>query len=341
MLRGRGRGPLSNSDRFPQAPCPVMLDPPAPWLRDHPSAWRPGTLDPEGLHRAADALCGQPGFDGHVRHFARCWQAGYDGNPLLGRAMRNNARYIMLVACLWLDHVRDHRDPADGITASRLLAFYEQLGRGLVRASPWRVKSMLAYARARGLLQLAAAPSGDARRRPLQPTSALREAMAGWVAGFLDGLAPLLPLPEAPARMVQRPGLVGEVFTYRLSALVLDRYAITRGLPALGWITDREKGYHLFLSLMRSFEPLPEGGARVLALPRPMAERAGVARTTVLNFIQAGTERGWFAPEADQHLRLTPAFTAEALQWFGREFLWMHTLACAAWERLQRGADVS
>ncbi|KPF60276.1 hypothetical protein D621_02410 [beta proteobacterium AAP51] len=313
-----------------------MLEPPAPWLRHHPSAWRAGTLDAPRLRSTADALRQRPGFLQEVQHFAACWQAGYESHPVLPSAMRNNARYVMMVACLWLDHVRDPARPTESITQARLLAFYERLGRGLVSASPWRVKAMLGHARASGLLQ-PMAHVGDARWRPLEPTPALREAMAGWTAGFLRGLAPVLPLPEPPERMVQRPGLVGEVFTYRLSALLEDRYAITVGLPAMRWVTDREKGYHLFLSLMRGAALQPDGGALALVVPEELAQRSGLARNTVRNFIQACVSQGWAEAQADNRLRLTPGFVDEALHWFGLEFVWMHTLAVAAWQRLRPG----
>lgn len=307
-----------------------MLEPPAPWLHHHPRHWQAGTLDVAGLHRTADTLSRQPGFVDAVRHFAACWQAAYDGNPVLVSSMRNNARYVLMVACLWLDHVRDPARPADSITRARLLAFYERLGRGLVTASPWRVKDMLASARASGLLQPAPRPL-DSRVHPLEPSPALRQAMADWVAGFLRGVAPVLPLPAPPERMVQRPGVVGEIFRYRISALLEDRYAINQGLPALRWITDREKGYHLFLSLMRSVELQPDGRAVARVVPQHLADRAGLARNTARNFLQACVDQGWLLPAPHHRLVLAPAFFDEALQWFGREFVWMHTLAVAAW----------
>lgn len=310
-----------------------MLEPPAPWLRHHPHDWRPGTLDVAGLHAAADALSRRPGFLGEVRHFAACWQAAYDGNPVLVSAMRNNARYVLMVACLWLDHVRDPTCPGDSITRARLLAFYDRLGRGLVTASPWRVKDMLAAARASGLLQ-PAPRTLDSRVHPLEPSPALHQAMADWVTGFLRGVAPVLPLPTPPERLVQRPGVVGEIFRYRLSALLEDRYAINQGLPALRWITDREKGYHLFLSLMRGAEPQPDGQVVARAVPQHLADRAGLARNTARNFLQACVQQGWLAPAPGHRLVFSPAFQAEALQWFGREFVWMHTLAVVAWTRL-------
>ncbi len=309
------------------------IESPVPWLRHHPSCWRKGTLDLPGLRSAADALRAQPGFASAVRHFATRWQAAYDASPVLTTVMRDNARYAMLVACLWMDHVRDPLHPADCITSSRLITFYGRVGCDLVTASPSRVKAMLGHARARGLLQSAPGP-GDARRRPLEPTAALRDAMAGWVAGFLHGIGTLLPLPVTPEAMVARPGFIGELFTYRVTALLEDRFSINQGLPAIRWITDHEKGYHLFLSLMRGLQLQPDGTALTTAIPQALADHAGVSRSTARNFLQACMRQGWIAPGPGHGLVLKPAFVDEALHWMGLEFVWMHALALAAWHRL-------
>ena len=316
------------------------IESPVPWLRHHPSVWRNGTLDLPGLRSAADALRNQPGFAAAVRHFATQWQVAYEASPVLTAVMRDNARYAMLVACLWMDHVRDPLHPADSITPGRLIAFYGRVGCELVTASPSRVKAMLGHARARGLLQTASGP-GDARRRPLEPSAALRDAMAGWVAGFLHGIAPLLPLPETPETMVARSGFVGELFTYRVAALLEDRFSINQGLPAIRWITDRDKGYHLFLSLMRGLVLQSDGTALTTAVPQALADHAGVSRGTARNFLQASMRQGWIAPGPGHVLTLQPAFVDEALHWMGLEFVWMHALASAAWQRLTRVNDLT
>lgn len=328
---------------MPTASLPLPAPEPAPvaWLRHHPADWQPGTLDRDALGACAQALATQPGFDAAVRRFAHCWHEGYTSSPQLVSVMRNNARYVLLLACLWLDHRRDPRMPEVGVTASRLLEFHERIDRRLVEGGLSRIKDILSHARAAGLLQPAApGPAGfgagsDARRRPLEPTPALRQAMAGYVAGFLRGVDPLLPLPASPQQMVQTPGFIGELFTYRLSGLLHDRYAINQGLPAMAWVTNREKGYPMLLALLRSAQWLPEGGARVQGTAGDMAEFAGISRGTARNFLLACTERGWFVAEPRHHWRLSPAFHAELLQWMGREFLWMHTLASAAWRRVQ------
>ena len=311
-------------------PLSDPLPAPVPWLRHHPRDWRAGTLDIPGLTAAAAALSQQPDFADGMRQFADGWQAGYNATPVLGSVMRNNARYVLLLACLWLDHQRDASLPGVSITPGRVLDFYARLDHRLVEGGASRIKTILAHARVAGLLQPAPGP-GDARLRPLEPTPLLRRAMAGYVQGFLGGIAPTLPLPATPQQMVDTPGFVAELFTYRMLPLLHERFAITQGLPAMNWITNREKGYPQLLSLVRHMQVQPDGQVHTMGWPQQIAERVGVSRGSARNFLLAAVEQGWLEPLGPRQWRLRPAFHAELLQWMGREFLWMHTLAVAAW----------
>lgn len=309
-----------------------VLASPAPWLRHHPSQWQAGTIDVAALTAAADALQRRPGFDLAVRHFALCWQRGYDASPVLNTVMRNNARFVLLLACLSLDHVRDPALPDVSITPGRLLNFYESIDHQLVVGGTSRIKAILGHVRAAGLLRPSAV-EGDARRRMLEPTPLLRDAMAGWVTGFLQGIAPVLPLPTDPQSMVCRPGFVGELFTYRLAGLRHEHFSINQGLPVMTWVTNREKGYPLLLALLRSLELQSDGSALTYAVPQHMADVAGISRGTARNFLLALMERQWATGGSDHAWTLRPDFVAQLMQWMGREFLWMQTLACAAWLR--------
>lgn len=308
----------------------MPLAAPVSWLAHHPRDWRAGTLDVAGLTAAAAELAAQPGFEGAVRHFADCWQQGYDATPVLRSVMRNNARYVLLLACLWLDHQRDPAQPEVSITPSRVLEFYERLDRRLIEGGVSRIKTILAHARAADLLRPSAG-LGDARLRPLEPTPLLRRAMGGYVLGFLRGISPTLPLPVTPEFMVGTPGFVPELFTYRMLPLLHERFSINQGLPALTWITNREKGYPMLLALLRTLQTQPDGRVQVYGVPQAIAERVGISRGTARNFLQAALENAWLAPVGEHDWHLQPAFHAEVMQWMGREFLWMHTLAVAAW----------
>lgn len=313
------------------------------WLHHHPADWAPGTLNRPGLQAEAAALRAQPGFAADARHFADRWLAAYDGNPTLHAVMRDTPRYLLLVASLRLAHVQA-RDSAEGstpgITPSRLIDFLTGGGRQLASVSPSRVKAMLGHARAHGLLRPVNG-RGDARQHPLEPTPLLDQAMAQWVTGFLRGIAPRMPLPAAPEAMVATPGFVGELFTYRLAAFVEDRFILSESVPALRWIMDRTKGYHLFLSMVRPMQCLPDGSALTLASPAVLATQSRVSRGTVQNFLLGCQQQGWMAPAAQpQQWRLAPDFTAAALQWLALEFVWMHGLAQAAWHRALALAEV-
>jgi hypothetical protein len=314
----------------PPTTPPATLAAPVAWLRHHPRDWRAGTIDVAGLSAAAGALAARPGFEAAMRHFADGWQAGYDATPVLGSVMRNNARYVLLLACLWLDHQRDPGQPGVSITPGRLLEFYARLDHRLVEGGSSRIKTILAHARTAGLLQPCAG-HGDMRLRPLEPTPLLRRAMAGYVQGFLSGIAPTLPLPVPPQQMVDTPGFVPELFSYRMLPLLHERFSINQGLPALTWITNREKGYPQLLSLVRQMHTQPDGQVLTTGWPQQIATRVGVSRNSARNFLLAAVEQGWLAPAGEHRWALLPGFHAELLQWMGREFLWMHTLAVAAW----------
>lgn len=324
-------------NRIPQfdcSPAPVL---PA-WLRSHPADWAPGTLDRAALQAAATALRGQPGFDADARRFASHWLTAYDSSPTLHAVMRDTPRYLLLAACLRLAHAhaggRDGSGQA-GITPTRLTHFLTGGGRQLASISASRVKVMLGHAKAHGLLRPIAG-RGDARLHPLEPTPRLQEAMALWVAGFLHGITPRMLLPCTPESMVATPGFVGELFTYRLAGFVEDRHILSEGLPALRWIMDRTKGYHLFLSLMRTLQCQPAGTALALAPPAALAAQSRVSRATVQNFLKGCQQQGWLAPGGTPQLWcLSTGFTTEALHWMALEFLWMHGLAVAAWHRVR------
>jgi hypothetical protein len=105
-------------------PPPQARPSPVVWLRHHPGDWRQGTLDVPALTAAANELTAHHGFDQSVRHFATCWQQAYDADPVLTAVMRNNLRYVQLLACLWLDHVRDPQAPHLSVTPGRICLLY-------------------------------------------------------------------------------------------------------------------------------------------------------------------------------------------------------------------------
>ena len=298
------------------------------WLRTPAHAWRAGTLDRDGLHAAAAALAGRDDFAAAAAGFARAWQDAYDSNAALRSVMRNSARYLFLVTCIWM-HQRSTRDAGDaGVTLARLFAFYANNQHTGAHASPSRLKAIVAHCKSRGLLQDVAS-SSDARRRPLVPTAKLIDALGVWSAGFLRGLAPVLPLPDAPDAMVATPSFVGELFHYRVAAVHEDGFALPERNPLMQWVMSREKGYYVFLSMLRDMAVGAAGDAHVPTHAGALAKEAGVSRGTVLNLLEGLEARGMLQ-RAHRALHLREEFVQLMLFWVALEMVWMHGLACAA-----------
>lgn len=305
------------------------------WLQDDPCRWQPGSLDRAALRAAAAALASSPGFDAVARRFAQCWIDTQDAQPALRTVLRNSSRYLLLVACLVLHHRRDRADPLSGITPSRVHEFFQQQARGRIDAGASQVKAMLGHARVHGLLQTVPG-AGDARFRPLEPTPLLAGAMQQWVAGFLQAMEGSLPLPAPPGSMAAQPGLVGEVFTYRLAALAHDRFVLTEGQQAVAWMMSRDRGYRLFLHLVRLMQVQPDGSAVVSTGFGDLAARARISRNTVRNLFLDLQDQGWFSGGlSSQQLQLDDLHVRLSLHWVALELVWMQGLACAAWQRLK------
>jgi hypothetical protein len=306
------------------------------WLRTPAHGWCPGTLDRDALHASAAVLARTDGFAAAAARFAREWQHAYDGNAALRSVMRNSARYLFLVTCVWM-HQRSTRVPGDdGVTLARLIAFYAANPRVGTQASASRLKEIVAHCKSRGLLHEVPA-THDARRRPLEPTPKLIDALAAWTVGFLRGLAPVLPLPATPEAMVATPSFVAELFQYRVAAVHEDGFALPERLPVMQWVMSREKGYHVFLSLVRDMQLGPAGDALVPTHAGLLAREAGVARGTALNLLEGLEARGLLV-RSPRSLHLRAEFVELACLWVALEMLWMHGLACAAFARLSHDA---
>lgn len=304
------------------------------WLRDDPRQWRAGTLDREALLADAAALARRSGFGTRAQAFARNWLRVHAAHPALRAVLRNTPRYLLLVVTLVLHHRHGRSAERDGITPGQIAAFFDAHLHGVLRTSLTQVKAMLAHARLQGLLHPAPHPGSDARLRPLVPTPLLDGLLRHWVAAFLEAADgdPAFPLPAPPSAMVAVPGLVAEVFSYRLSALSEDRFALIDAVPTLGWVLRHDYGYRAFLLMVDAAQPQPDGTMLVPLTHSELARRAGVARGTVRQLVADAASQGWL------HANTPPVgwrWSAEAahttLLWIALELLWMHALACAAW----------
>jgi hypothetical protein len=322
------------------------------WLLDDPSRWRAGTLDREALRAETAALARRAGFHQRAQAFAHHWLQTQAEHPALRTVFRNTPRYMLLVTTLVLAHraaaglgrgagpggsgPRDTRPASGGpagITPGQLADFFATQLPGALRAGPSQLKAMLAHARLQGLLM--PAPGGaDGRQRPLLPTPLLQRILCQWVAGFLHAAEgdPAFPLPATPARMVAVPGLVADVFSYRLAAVTEDRFVLFESLPALGWVLRHDHGYRCFLHMVQAGVMQADGTLRVPLSTAELARRAGAARGTVRQLLADAAAQGWLHAEAPAlGWRWTAAATRTALHWIALELTWMHALACAAW----------
>ncbi|MFO1328865.1 MAG: helix-turn-helix domain-containing protein [Rubrivivax sp.] len=302
------------------------------WLRRDPHPWAPGTLDRQGLYAEAHELAASPHFGELARAFAASWLSTQDDNPALRAVLRNSARYSLLVLCLVLHHRRDAADALSGITPSRVLEMFDRVSRRRIEAGESQVKAILAHARTQGLLAPRAGP-GDARFRPLDPTARLTHAMQQWVAGFLRPLQGVRPLPVAPDELVAQPGLVGEVFSLRVAAQQDDGFLLTDDHPAMRWMMSRDRGYRLFLQLVRAMDFGADGRATVALSANELARRAGVARATVVQLLEDLRAYGWLEPGAGPRpsIAMDARHVTLALQWIALEMVWMRGLSLVAW----------
>jgi hypothetical protein len=310
------------------------------WLRHPPHDWRAGTLDREALKAQAAQLATTAGFSAVAKRFAEGWLGTQADHAELRAVFRNTQRYLLLVAMLVLHHRRVPGDPTSGLTAGRLIEFFDSTASPMVPASAGQVKSMLAHARLNGFVQAApprANEPRDMRQRRLEPTSLLRRTMRSWVAGFMPAIESVasLDLPVTSARLLDTPGVVPEMFAYRLAAMREDRFILLEGLDGMRWVLAHSHGYRVFLHLVMAAEPLPDGGARVPLTPTQLAAQAEVSRGTVRSLLRDASAQGWLEDDlqAGGVLRLRAPAWAVALEWIGRELVWMHGLIVAAYER--------
>lgn len=311
-----------------------------PWLRTHPQAWQRGTLDRAALHAAGRALAARPGFERLAAHFARNWLRVQADHPALRSVFRNTPRYLLLIASVVLHHRRDPADPLGGVTPSRLAQFFAHAVRAHLHVSPSQLKAMLAHARLHGLLRPAAGGAGvDARFRPLEPTPLLEGILRQWIAGFLHACQgeEALRLPAPVDAMVGTPGLVGEMFGYRLAALEQDRFILWEDFAQpLAWVLRHDHGYRVFLQMTETLQVSPDGAALVPISANEIARRAAVSRGTVRNLLADARAQGWFVESAPPGARhLAPQALQVTMRWVALELEWMHGLTCAAWAGLQ------
>ncbi|MET3581446.1 hypothetical protein ABID19_004497 [Mesorhizobium robiniae] len=155
-------------------------------------------------------IAGRPALHRFVRAQSQALLQAYELNPRLASVFATQQRWLMAHIGLALHfrlHANDHRT---GLTAAR---FIDMIGRHSVASRNTAdafIKEMLHYKFVQHL------PSRDGRSRPLLPTVATQEAVAGWVMAHLatldslDGRSRLTTFAARPDGLAQLQPLVAD-----------------------------------------------------------------------------------------------------------------------------------
>ena len=311
------------------SPSPSLVLP--AWLKQHPRHWQAGTIDRDGLQAAAQALVAHPEFDAACIDFIDAWQASFEAHQVTQRVIRDAAWFVLIAFAMYLHHQRDPADPMTGITAGGLQALYAQNTTTYIVAKPSRVKAMLARLVSAGLLRSVQPVGGvaDKRVKPLEPTATLEAFCKGRIMACLQGSARLLPSPANASQAISS-AVACEIFSYGVGAFVHERFGRGERYPAVMLFMRRERGYQVFLLMMRSLQ-FANGQWQATVSAYDLAKRLGVSRSTVRNLLEQAQKLGLLQRSAgSQQVVLAPQFAASARRWLAQEMLWMHTLASAA-----------
>ena len=152
----------------------------------------------------------------------------------------------------------------------------------------------------------------------------------------LQGSARLLPSP-ANASQAINSAVACEIFSYGVGAFVHERFSRGERYPAVMLFMRRERGYQVFLLMMRSLQ-FAGGQWQATVSAYDLANRLGVSRSTVRNLLDQAQKLGLLQRSVgSQQVVLAPQFAASARRWLAQEMLWMHTLASAAVQRTPHG----
>ena len=313
---------------------PLLLADTAPpaWLRDAGADWAPGTLQRDAFYATVERLAALPGFIGMARQAARAVLDFLADTPMATRVVRDMPMYLLLVCCMHLHHHRDPADPRSGITLARLRELYSRGGTRSYAADT-HLRDMLAWARLRGLLQLAPG-AADRRVRRLEPAAPMVTMFQRWLLAFHQAGAVRLPqalltdgLPTAE--------LAAEVLSQRVAAYAHDGFTPTERYPLVQQLMQVRHGYHVYLAIVAA---LPDGEAPP-ALPlsvSALAARFEVARGTVRHALALAQQQGLLQHDSRAGtVQLRPAFLALTRSWMALELCWMNGVMRAAAHRLQ------
>jgi hypothetical protein len=262
--------------------------------------------------RVIAAFRTHPKFPHHALRLARMFIEQFAGNRFLNLIANDRGRIMFAQAVLYLHYTRDPRDPAGGLTSSRLKAFCAQHG----ICSPGRTAAMLAVMRMSGHVVQAPAVK-DRRVHLLMPARKLLDQFLIRWTGYFDALADMMPETAGIARTARTSDAFAKAFVCQLVGHYVSGERLMDHMPPLlGVFTEANGGSLMFLSLFVAANG--RGGSDVHVPISELARRFGVSRAHVKQVLKAAEGQGLLALDegTGKGIYLSPQFIDAVYQWF-------------------------
>ncbi len=266
-------------------------------------------------------------FAGALRRYALDLVRLYRSSPILNKIVNEEGRFLISSLALQLHLHRDPRDPADGLTLSRLRELCAAHG----VASPGRVTAFLGLMRMAGFV--APKPTEDRRSKLLVPTARLWDHVRIYTVIHMRGIEALNPGTSYLARLDHDAAFL-ENFHRAAGGYYLRGTRLPDGFPELAVFTSADAGYMVLLSI---FLQLPLEGGRAqpgtVDLPlTPTAKRFGVSRSHLVNLLRAAQAAGFLevSGSGGRGVDVAPSLISLLERWFGANMALMSQSASEA-----------
>lgn len=170
------------------------------------------------------------------------------GNRIVNAIMTDRGRFLLSVFAVYLHAQAKPRDPATGLTPSRMKALFAPHK----ICSPGRIDAMLTMMRLFSFLE--PMPEADDRRlRRLQPTERLMEWHRRRCRFTFLAISRLMPEGAAAIAAMERPGFL-QAFQSRLAEIYLSGYFYVEVVPETRMFFERNGGLVSVFSLLMAGE---------------------------------------------------------------------------------------
>lgn len=259
---------------------------------------------------AADEIARHPLLLAGIRRQAEALLVAYDGNPRLSSIFASQQRWLMAHIGLALYFRRDPVELRNGLTVARFLDKVRHHGVASQNTADAFGREMLKYEIIRLLPN-----DGDRRLKPMEPTGATLDALAGWVAlhlatlDSLDGGARVAAFKADPAALARLQPMIAN------GLLSLDAIRAPAGTFSLfTWLNNGGVVMERMIAGLGEAEP---GAARVptaIHSVAGMAEWLRLSRTHLtrkLREAEALGSIGWDGERGRSPMWVSAAFLAE------------------------------